>query len=210
MSAVQFELGATLFPNMEVVIELNAVSVATTGKWFSNSFLPLWSSNSKCISKSIGITKKLITFYVATFDEDFYRMILATSEKYNNNHCRIKLHHNFISVSTLYIPQYSLPSIWKGEKDVPVTNGTTVMDIRRLKNGCTWKTVYPIFEQKFDIWQRSWALRSRWIWNMSTVQFGLGGSPISKYGSCKWVKCSFENRLSVAVPYPAGNFEGYL
>ena len=32
MSAVQFELGATLFPNMEVVIELNAVSVATTGK----------------------------------------------------------------------------------------------------------------------------------------------------------------------------------
>ena len=45
-------------------------------------------SNSRRITKLIGITKKLITFYVATFDEDFYRMILSTSEKYNNNHCR--------------------------------------------------------------------------------------------------------------------------
>ena len=38
-------------------------------------------SNSRRISKLIGITKKLITFYVATCD---YRMILSTSEKYNN------------------------------------------------------------------------------------------------------------------------------
>ena len=41
-------------------------------------------SNSRRISKLIGITKKLITFYVATSDEDFYRMILSTSETYNN------------------------------------------------------------------------------------------------------------------------------
>ena len=61
-------------------------------------------SNSRRISKSIGIKKKLITFFVATFDEDFYRMILSTSETYNNQ-CR-----NYILTSfqwARYIPHYT-------------------------------------------------------------------------------------------------------
>ena len=109
-------------------------------------------SNSRRISKSIGIKKKLITFFVATFDEDFYRMILSTSETYNNQ-CR-----NYILTSfqwARYIPQYSLPSIWKDEKDVPVTNGTTVMDIRRLQNGCTWKTLFIPF------WAEIWHMTKK-------------------------------------------------
>ena len=147
-------------------------------------------SNSRSISKSISITKKLITFYVATFD---YRMILSTSEKYNNQ-CR-----NYIITSfqwARYIPQYSLPSIWKDEKDVPVTNGTTVMNIRRLQIGCTWKTLFiPFLTRNLMSVEGVELYIARGVEVQCNLGGGLGGSPISKYGSCKWVQCSFESRL---------------
>ena len=82
-------------------------------------------------------------------------MILSTSETYNNQ-CR-----NYIITSfqrARYIPQYSLPSIWKDEKDVPVTNGTTVLNIRRLKNSFTWKTLFIPFLSRDLIYDEGFEL----------------------------------------------------